>query len=87
MGPWGPKCRTARLNGKRVYVQSYLEVLFGSHRFIVIAGFTDIHKNDEGFLITEWIPNRFKCPRLFLKAMGLKYKKSVGFPPCLCLWS
>lgn len=35
--------------------------MFGSNRFITIAGFSDIHKNDEGFVITELFPNLSKC--------------------------
>lgn len=37
------------------------EPLFGSNLFIIIAGFTNIHKNGEGVVITELIPNPFKC--------------------------
>lgn len=83
------------------------EPLFGGNRLIIVAGLTNIHKNDEGFVIAELIPNPFKCTweldlmtltspsssrysmililhKIVLKAMGLKYKKSVRGSPLAC---
>lgn len=54
-----------------VSVWSYLAALFSGNRLIIIAGFTDMHKNYEGFLITEGISNPFKRTRLF-KSHGAK---------------
>lgn len=62
-------------------IQSYLEAHFGSHQFIIIASFTDIHKNYEGFSKGQMDQKAFQVYNFLFKSHGSKIRGvCVGFP-------
>lgn len=69
---WGHGDQGAVLLIRVEIIHGYLEAHFGSHQFIIIASFTDTHKNYEGFSNARWIRNPFTRIIFFLKVMGVK---------------